>query len=113
MIVQKTAGMMFFLKRRLAGLKNTRTFVLKEKEPFFDTLPKKSSANSIYNIYVRAREGTWPPKHYQCPDAKIDNLKAIGLIIVWRTLYEGLFTGTKISPVRKILFANWRNNFTQ
>ena len=31
---QKTAGMMFFLNLRLAGLKNTRTFVLKEKECF-------------------------------------------------------------------------------
>ena len=30
--------MMFFLNERLAGLKNTRTFVLKEKERFFDTL---------------------------------------------------------------------------
>ena len=30
MIVQKTADMKFFLNSRLCGLKNTRTFVLKE-----------------------------------------------------------------------------------
>ena len=37
MIVQKIMVVMFFIKRRLGSLKNTRTFVLKEKVCFFDT----------------------------------------------------------------------------
>ena len=38
LVVQKTKDVQFFLNYRLGGFKNTRTFVLKEKERFFDTL---------------------------------------------------------------------------
>ena len=51
-IVQKMKKVMFFLKQRLVGLKNTRTFVLKEKERWLHTRSLLGKEMDIARVFI-------------------------------------------------------------